>query len=86
MDIINIEELFSQKQVTMVVSVPESVAKLFQEIYLNGYYYGLQGLSEEEALGALVVAGICVTVPKEKWKRTVPLYKDENELELTKYL
>lgn len=79
MDIINIEELYlkGRKQSSLTGVVPEEVGKLVLKLFDNAYYQGLQGLSLEEYIGALITAGICVTVPKEQWKYVIPVINDE---------
>jgi hypothetical protein len=75
MDIINIEELYTKnkKQSGITGVLPEEVSKLVLNLFDNAYYYGLRGLSLEEYIGALITAGICITVPKEQWSHTIPV-------------
>lgn len=78
MDIINIEELYmkGKKQSGLTGVVPEKVDKLVLKLFDDAYYQGLQGLSLEEYIGALIIAGICVTVPEEQWKYTIPVVNE----------
>lgn len=78
MDIINIEELYmkGRKQSGLTGVVPEEVDKLILTLFDNAYYQGLQGLSLEEYIGALITAGICVTAPKERWKHIIPVINE----------
>ncbi len=78
MDIINIEELYTKgrKQSGLTGVVPEEVDKLVLKLFDDAYYQGLQGLSLEEYIGALIIAGICVTVPKKQWKHIIPVINE----------
>lgn len=79
MEMINIEELYrkDKKIISVTAELPENVGKFILEMFDNAYYYGLQGLSIEEVIGSLIIAGICITVPEEKWMSIIPLYQEE---------
>ncbi len=78
MDIINIEELYlkGRKQSGLTGVVPEEVDKLVLKLFDNAYYQGLQGLSLEEYIGVLIIAGICVTVPRKQWEHVIPVLNE----------
>jgi len=78
MDIINIEELYmkGRKQSGLTGVVPEEVNKLVLKLFDDAYYQGLQGLSLEEYLGVLIIAGICVTIPRKQWGHVIPILNE----------
>lgn len=78
MDIINIEELYMKckKQSGLTGVVPEEVDKLILKLFDDAYYQGLQGLSLEEYVGVLIIAGICVTVPEKQWRNVIPVINE----------
>ncbi len=79
MDVVNIGELYNKNKmkISTTAEIPIEVYKLVLELFDDAYYYGLQGLTFEECIGALVIAGICVSTQKKKWKQVIPLYEDE---------
>lgn len=79
MDVIDIDRLYNSNKIkiTMTAEVPVEVYNLTLKLFDEAYYYGLQGLALEEFIGALVIAGICISTPKEKWRQTIPVYEEE---------
>ena len=61
----------------MTAEVPTEVYNLMLALFDDAYYYGLQGLSLEEYIGALAIAGICISTDKKKWEQIIPLHKEE---------
>jgi hypothetical protein len=78
MDMVNIEELYmkGRKQSGLTGIVPEEVDKLVLKLFDDAYYQGLQFLSLEEYIGALITAGICVTVPEKQWRHVIPVVSE----------
>lgn len=78
MDLIDIDSLYNKNKIkiSMTVDVPVEVYNLALALFDNAYYYGLQGLGLEEYIGALVIAGLCVSVDKKKWEQIIPVYEE----------
>lgn len=79
MEVVDIGRLYDRKKtkVTMTAEVPKEVYILMLALFDEAYYYGLQGLSFEEYIGALAIAGICMSTEKNKWELIIPVYKEE---------
>ena len=74
-DIINIGELYTKdkEQSGLTGVLPREVGELVLQLFDDAYYCGLHGLSLEEYIGALITAGICITLPKDRWKNVIPV-------------
>ncbi|MGB9926796.1 MAG: hypothetical protein ACPK85_00160 [Methanosarcina sp.] len=79
MDVIDIGRLYNKNQtkITITAEVPIEVYNLTLALFDDAYYYGLQGLALEEYIGALVIAGICMSTSKEKWEQIIPVCEEE---------
>jgi len=77
MECIDIEKLYNKesRNVTINAEIPFNVYKLLLSLVDEGYFQGLNGLSLEEVTGTQIIAGICTTVPKEKWEKIIPVSK-----------
>jgi hypothetical protein len=46
-------------------------------LFDEAYYYGLQGLALEEFIGALFIAGICMSTQRKRWEQIIPVHEEE---------
>jgi NADH:ubiquinone oxidoreductase subunit K len=78
LDIIDIDSLYNKNKIKMTMSaeVPIEVYNLTLALFDKAYYHGLQGLGLEEYIGALVIAGICITTDRKKWEEIIPVYEE----------
>ena len=78
MECIDIEKLYKLSRITTTnADIPEEVENLILTLKLEGYFQGLSGMTDEEVIGTLILAGICTTVPKEKWGKIIPTNKED---------
>lgn len=79
MDVIDIEKLYNKNtmKISITAEIPIEVYKLTLTLFDNAYFYGLQGLTFEEHVGALIIAGICMSTQKKKWEQVIPVYEEE---------
>jgi len=79
MDVIDINKLYNinKKKIPLTAEIPVEIYKLTLELFDDAYYYGLQGLTLEEYLGALIIAGICISTPNERWNYIIPIHKED---------
>jgi hypothetical protein len=79
MDVIDIEKLYNKNRIKMAITaeIPIEIYNLTLALFDDAYYYGLQGLALEEYIGALVIAGICMSSQKKRWEKIIPVYEEE---------
>jgi hypothetical protein len=78
MDVIDIERLYNKNKVKIAITaeIPIEVYNLMLALFDDAYYYGLHGLSLEEYVGALTIAGICMSTQKKRWEKIIPVYEE----------
>ena len=79
MDVVDIDRLYARNKtkITLTAEVPIEVYNLMLALFDDAYYCGLQGLALEEYIGALTIAGICISTDKKKWEQIIPVHKEE---------
>ncbi len=79
MDVIKIDKLYNKNKVklTLTAEVPIEVYNLTLTLFDDAHYSGLKGLGLEEYIGALLIAGICMSTPSKRWEQIIPVYKEE---------
>lgn len=79
MEVIDINKLYNKNRtrITITAEIPIEVYNLMLALFDDGYYCGLRGLALEEYFGALVIAGVCISTQKEKWKQIIQVYEKE---------
>lgn len=79
MEVIDINKLYNNKRMKTAVTaeIPIEVYNLALALFDDAYYCGLQGLALEEFVGALVIAGICMSTQKKRWEQIIPVYEEE---------
>lgn len=79
MDVIDIEKLYNKNKTKIAITaeIPIEVYNLALALFDDAYYCGLQGLALEEYVGALVIAGICMSTQKKRWEQIIPVYEEE---------
>lgn len=79
MEVIDIDKLYNKnkKKIAITAEIPIEVYNLMLALFDDAYYCGLQGLALEEYIGALAIAGVCISTQKEKWKQIIQVYEEE---------
>jgi len=79
MEAIDIDKLYNKNRtkISITAEIPLDVYNLILVLFDDAYYCGLQGLALEEFIGALAIAGVCMSTQKEKWGKIIQVY-DEN--------
>jgi hypothetical protein len=79
MDVIDIEKLYSKNRMKIAITaeIPIEIYNLTLALFDDAYYCGLQGLTLEEYIGALVIAGICMSSQKKRWEQIIPVHEEE---------
>jgi hypothetical protein len=79
MDVIEIDKLYNKNKVklTLTAEVPIEVYNLTLTLFDDAHYRGLKGLGLEEYIGALLIAGICMSTPRKRWEQIIPVYEEE---------
>jgi hypothetical protein len=79
MEVIDIDSLYNKNKIKMAMTaeVPVEIYNLTLALFDDAYYYGLQGLALEEFIGALLIAGICMSTHRKKWEQIIPALEEE---------
>ncbi len=79
MEVIDIDKLYNKNRTKIAITaeIPIEVYNLMLALFDDAYYCGLQGLALEEYIGALVIAGVCISTQKEKWEQIIQVYEEE---------
>lgn len=79
MEAIDIDKLYNKNRTKIAVTaeVPLDVYNLMLALFNDAYYWGLQGLALEEFIGALAIAGVCMSTQKEKWEQIIQVYDED---------
>lgn len=79
MDVIDIDRLYNKNTIKIAITaeIPIEVYNLTLALFDEAYYYGLQGLALEEFIGALFIAGICMSTQRKRWEQIIPVHEEE---------
>lgn|GEM_PF-4329597 len=67
----------TKKKIQLTAEIPVKIYKLTLGLFDDAYFHGMQCLTLEDYVGALIIAGICISTPNERWNYIIPIYKED---------